>query len=473
MQIPDIKFGTDGWRGVVADDFTFDNVALVGSAIRTYLEETGQGDNPLLIGYDRRFAAERLAAHLATHIAKLGQPVVKVAEPSPTPVVAFGVKHLQAAGAIMLTASHNPYYYQGLKFIPYFAGPAMPDTTDRITALIQQQAAGFEPPALCLTFNGERAALKEAYFESLSSLVNAPSLPSSGWRVMFNAMHGLGVGFLDEYLRRAGMDVVTINGQRDVYFGDSLPDPSPQNLAPLVGRMAEQNCDIMLATDGDADRFGIMDREGHYFSANHALPLLADFLIRYKKQSGDLVRTVSTSHLLDSVAREHNLKLVETSVGFKFIGDYLRRGGLIGGEESGGVSISGHVPEKDGILASLLMLELAATTGDDFQTLYASLMQRLGPRAFVRIDQELPAKDKDKLLAALKQLEEPKFAGKKIASRNLIDGVQFEFEDGSWVLMRGSGTEPLVRIYIEVTTPDSLPRFKTQILEAVKAILAH
>ena len=241
MEIPEIKFGTDGWRGVVADDFTFDNMALVGSAIRLYLQETGRGDQPLLIGYDRRFAAERLAAHLATHLKNLGQPVVKVAEPSPTPVVAYGVLHLKLAGAIMLTASHNPYYYQGLKFIPYFAGPAMPETTDRITALIHELAPEFTAPPLYLTFSGERVPLKEPYFAHLERLVNTASLSSSGWRVMYNAMHGLGAGFLDGFLKRAGIDVVTINAERDVYFGDSLPDPSPQNLIPMAPRLGEQH----------------------------------------------------------------------------------------------------------------------------------------------------------------------------------------------------------------------------------------
>jgi phosphomannomutase len=374
------------------------------------------------------------------------------------------------AGAIMLTASHNPFYYQGLKFIPYFAGPAMPETTDRITALIHELAPAFTPPPLCLTFSGERMQLKEPYFKHLARLVNTASLSSSGWRVMYNAMHGLGAGFLDGFLKRADIEVVTINSERDVYFGDSLPDPSPQNLVPLASRVAAEKCDVLIGTDGDADRFGIIDAEGRYFGANQALPMLADFLVRYKHMRGDLVRAISTSHLLDSVAAENGLKLVETPVGFKYVGDYLRHGGLIGGEESGGISIQGHVPEKDGILASLLMLELAATTGDDFHTLYTELMRRLGPRAFVRVDQELQDAEKARLLAALKTFDEPKFAGKTIASRSTLDGLKLMFDDGGWVLMRASGTEPVVRIYIEVTNPEGLNKFKAQVLEAVKGL---
>ena len=226
---------------------------------------------------------------------------------------------------------------------------------------------------------------------------------------------------------------------------------------------------MLLATDGDADRFGLVDAAGRYFGANHALPLLADYLVRYKHLTGNLVRTICTSHLLDDVAKEHGLPLVETCVGFKYVGECMRHGALIGGEESGGLSIQGHVPEKDGILAALLMLELAATTGDDWHTLLKAMHKRLGPRAYVRVDEEMPQERKERLLAALHSYDGAKFAGRKIASRNDMDGVQFSFEDGSWMLMRASGTEPLVRVYIETSTPDALARLKASALEEIKA----
>lgn len=470
MQAPNIKFGTDGWRGIIADDFTFDNVALVGSAIRLYLEESGFGERALLIGYDRRFAAESYAAHLANHLVGLGQRVILMHEACPTPLVAFSVLHLQAAGAVMLTASHNPYYYQGLKFIPHFAGPAMPSTTDRITALINELVPGFTPPPLRLQWQGERVNLKDAYFEHIDSLVNTHSLTSGGWTVLYNPMHGVGANYLDDYLKHAGVPCITINAERDVYFGDCLPDPSPKNLQPLAPKLAELDCKILLATDGDSDRFGLVDTEGRYFGANQALPLLADYLIRYKHMTGDLIRTVSTSHMLDAVAKEHGLKLVETAVGFKYVGEAMQHGGLIGGEESGGLSIQGHVPEKDGILASLLMLEMAATSGDDWHTLLRNLQKRLGARAYVRIDEELSEERKQRLMAGIKAWPDSKFAGKRIDSRNAIDGMKFIFDDGSWVLMRPSGTEPLVRVYIETTAPEMMPKFTATVLEAVKEL---
>jgi phosphomannomutase len=470
MATPQIRFGTDGWRGVVAADFTYDNVALVGTAIEHYLRESDQAGAPLLIGYDRRFAAEAYAAHLATHLKALGRDVAVCAGPVPTPVVAFGVMHLRAAGAIQLTASHNPHYYQGLKFIPHFAGPAMPEATDRVTDLIAELAPSFAPPTLTTAWDGERVELRDPYFEHLDTIVNADCLASGGWRVLYNPMHGVGAGYLDAYLERAGLDVVTIAGERDVYFGGGMPDPSPANLTPLSSRLIEDNCDILIGTDGDADRFGIVDPKGSYFGANQALPLLADYLIRYKHLTGELVRTVATSHLLDDVAREHGLDLLETAVGFKYVGERLRRGALIGGEESGGISIQGHIPEKDAILTSILMLELAATTGDSFDELLAEMHGRLGPREYVRIDLKMTGDQKQQLLIALAAHEKPDFAGKPIQSRVTTDGFKFLLEDGSWAMVRVSGTEPVVRVYIETTRPVTLARFRRQVLAEVESL---
>jgi phosphomannomutase len=472
MQTPQIKFGTDGWRGIIADDFIFDNVALVGSAIQSYLQETGKGSQPLLIGYDRRFAAEAYAAHLANHLAAQGQAVIVHEGDCPTPVTAFGVVHLEAAGAVMLTASHNPHYYQGLKFIPWFGGPAMPETTDRVTALIQEIAGGFTPPQLNTEWRGERIALKQAYFEHLDSIVNVNSLGANRFGVLYNPMHGVGAGYLDAYLQRAEVRVVTINAGRDVYFGGGLPDPSPGNLVPLAAKLAENKCGVLIGTDGDSDRFGIVDSEGKYFGANQALPLLADYLVRFKQLSGDLVRTVSTSTLLDGIAAEHKLKLIETPVGFKYVGDELRKGALIGGEESGGISMRGHIPEKDGILSSVLMLELAATTGETFDDLYNELQHRLGPRSYVRIDEEIHDAEKKKLLAELLSYAKDSFAGRKIVARNTVDGVKFTFDHGAWMLVRASGTEPLIRVYLECPQKDNLGKFKQQVLSELKQLSA-
>jgi phosphomannomutase len=470
MRTTDIKFGTDGWRGILADEFTFDNVALVGSAIVQYLRETGHSDSPLLLGYDRRFSAEAQAAHLGNHLLGLGQVVVLANEAWPTPVTAFGVQHLKAAGAIMLTASHNPHYYQGLKFIPWFAGPAMPATTDRVTQIIQELAPAFNPPRLNTEWAGETVALKDAYFSHLDDLVNINSLSSVRGRVLYSPMHGVGANYFDAYLRRASCPVMSVNTSRDVYFGGMLPDPSKENLAPLAAQLTELDCALLIGTDGDADRFGIYDAAGRYFGANHALPLLADYLIRYRGKRGRLIRTVSTSHLLDAIAAQHGLELVETAVGFKYVGDELLRGGLIGGEESGGISVQGHVPEKDGILSSLLLLELLATSGESLHELYESLQSSCGRVEYVRVDQHLDSERKQRLLDRLREYAQTSFAGLKITSRSMLDGVQFTFENGSWMLVRASGTEPIIRIYLETIGSVSLAKFRKSVLAELDSL---
>lgn len=456
MHSTEIKFGTDGWRGHIADDFTFDNVALVGSAIRQYLQETERGSAPLLIGYDRRFAAEAYAAHLGTHMAGLGQPVVLTPSAQPTPLLAFGVQHMKAAGAIMLTASHNPYHYQGLKFIPWFAGPAMPDTTDRITELVRELQPDFLPPRLVLEWRGDCVDLTEPYFAHLDTLVNNSALATSTLKVLFTSMHGCGAGYFDGYLRRCGVDVETRAAERDVYFGGRLPDPSEANLLPLAAHAESERFSLVIGTDGDADRFGILDPSGTYFGANQALPLLADYLIREHGQSGSLVRTVATSHVLDGVARLHGQPLIETAVGFKYVGDEMRKGALIGGEESGGLSIRGHVPEKDGILAALLMLEMLAVSGRSLPALLEDLYSRVGPRFYRRVDAHLSDVQKKKLLTTLKDWQADVFDGRLIRERNLVDGVKFVFADGDWVMFRASGTEPLVRMYVECGSAEAL-----------------
>jgi phosphomannomutase len=465
-----ISFGTDGWRSYLAGEFTFDNVALVGSAIVRYLDEEGLGGKPLLVGYDRRFAAELLGAHIATAMAAQGQPVLLFESALPTPAVAYAVKHFDAAGAVMLTASHNPYYFQGLKFIPFFAGPAMPETTDRITALIRDLGPQFTPPPLALQWNGEFVSIKEEYFAALDTIVNEEIFHGTNLKVLYTAMHGCGAGWLDEFLRRAGVEVESIATERDPYFGGRLPDPSPANLTPLAQRARSGGYNLVAGTDGDADRFGLVDPEGNYFSANHALPMLADYLVQAKGRRGAIVRTVATSELVDGVAKAHGLELIETKVGFKYIGDELRKGALIGAEESGGISIQGHVPEKDGILATLLMLEMMADTGTPLNELMRQTMDRFGHRAYTRVDLVMSDEAKARLMEALRGAGFDQLAGHRIAGKKTIDGVKLSFEDGCWAMIRPSGTEPVVRVYMEALTEDELEGMAEVIVNEIEVL---
>lgn len=475
MQAGNIKFGTDGWRGLIAADFTYDNAALATAAIREYLVETGKGGQPLLIGYDRRFSAEHYAAHLANLLCGLGQPVIVSDGHCPTPAIAVAVRHFEAAGAIMLTASHNPYPYQGLKFIPWFAGPALPETTDRITALIASLAPNFTPPTLQMEWKGEKRSFAEPYFAALDRLVATERLAGAHihdqeLRPFYAAMHGAGAGFLDAYLTRIGCPFAAAQLARDVYFGGSLPDPSEANLMRFLPDAAAAQCLALAGTDGDADRFGLLDLEGRYFGANQALPLLAEYLAQQRGLTGPVVRTVATSHLLDGVAELYGLPLIETAVGFKYVGDELRKGALIGGEESGGLSIQGHVPEKDGILACLLMLELAAERGASWEELLQDQYQRFGARGYRRMDEHIDNPRKTRLLEAMQGFDGPNFGGRQVSGRNSVDGIKLLFADGSWVMLRASGTEPVVRIYVEVTDPATLDQSCSELRSSILAL---
>lgn len=446
-----ISFGTDGWRGIISFDFTFPRAVIVAEAVRRYLAETGYGDKAVLIGYDNRFLAQEFAANTANYLSRAGQPVSVFSAPVPTPVCAFGVEYLHAAGALMFTASHNPFYYLGIKFIPHFAGPAEADTTQRITEIIREiEASGMDIPPLDTVWNGNKLDLRDEYFARLNSFVDAPSLRKLESKLLYAAFHGVGAGWVDRYLGDNGVGVETVFADRDVLFGGSLPDPSPANLEAVRRQVDAGAYSLLLATDGDADRFGVMTPDGAYFGCNQILPMLADFLLTVKGKRGRLVRTVATSHVLDRVAKAHGVELTETPVGFKYVGRELREGALIGGEESGGLSIAGHVPEKDAILSIMLLLDSLAVSGKSLTTAWEAFKEKYGDSCFARIDLEIEGEHRASLINDVKSsLGASSFLGREIASSSSLDGTKFIFGDGSWVLFRPSGTESVVRIYIE------------------------
>lgn len=456
VHVRPISFGTDGWRGIISFDFTFPRSVIVAEAVRRYLAETGYGDKPVLIGYDNRFLAWEFAANTANYLVSAGQPVAVFSSPVPTPVCAFGVMKRQAAGALMFTASHNPFYYLGIKFIPHFAGPAEAKTTERITAIIREIEGGdFTPPPLATSWKGETLDMRAEYYAHLDTIVNAATLSKVSGKLLYAAFHGVGAGWIDDYLRINNVDVKTVFAGRDVLFGGSLPDPSPSNLEALRHSISPDEYSLIFATDGDSDRFGMMAPDGTYFGCNQVLPMLADFLLSSKGKKGRLVRTVATSHILDRVAAAHGVSLTETPVGFKYVGRELRDGALIGGEESGGLSIAGHVPEKDAILSILLLLDLLATSGVTLTDAWRQFARKYGQSCFERIDLEIEGDARARLIADVKaQISAPDFLQREVVASSTLDGSKFIFKDGSWVLFRPSGTESVVRIYLEA--PDQL-----------------
>jgi len=460
-----IRFGTDGWRGIIGFDFTFPRTVLVTEAVRRYLQERKLTDRPFVIGYDMRFLAEEFAANAANYLASLGMTVKLFAAPVPTPVCAFAVKRERAAGALMFTASHNPYYYLGIKFIPEYAGPAESDITDRIGQIILElEHEGFVAPELDYRWKGERYSAMEAYFEHLDTIVNTAVFARFPFRLLYAPLFGCGQGWLGGFLRRSGIEVTRVLAGRDVLFGGLQPDPSPGNLAPLAQKLREDNLDLAVATDGDADRFGMLTPEGRYFGANQVLPLLAEHLVTTRGLEGAFVRTLPTSHLLDDVAAAHQVPLVETPVGFKYVGLELRQGALIGGEESGGISVRMHVPEKDGILAVLLTLEVMATAGESLPSLWTGISERYHPYTYERIDVAVSEEQKMAMVDAAAGMEgEPRIFGREVARRSHVDGYKFVFADGDWVMFRASGTESVVRVYFESPHPDSFKKLRKEV----------
>lgn len=462
-----IRFGTDGWRAVVADEFTMENVRLVAQAIASYTLESGQQEQPILVGHDTRFLGRRFAEEAVKVFAANGLTTYLVNEAAPTPAVAFGVRHFAASGAVMITASHNPPEYNGIKYIPDYAGPATPAITARLEEWIARIAASREVRVCSLQEAAEQKrlqviVLRPHYEAHLRRMVNLDVLKRSALRVVVDAMHGAGIGYVSGLLREAGVQTVGIRENLDPSFGGDLPEPTDQHLSLLKQEVVKRQASMGLANDGDADRFGLVDETGRYIPPNDVLVLLTYHLVKNRKLSGRIVRTVATTHLLDRVAAEYGLEVVETPVGFKYIGAHMLKGDvLIGGEESGGASILGHIPEKDGVLINLLLAELCAWEGRQIGQILRDVHERFGQLCHTRLD--VPLAQKTTRLQQLIASPPQQIGPFPVQGSQELDGKKLLLAGGHWVLIRPSGTEPLVRIYCEATSQQALE----QIREAV------
>jgi alpha-D-glucose phosphate-specific phosphoglucomutase len=459
-----ISFGTSGWRGIFCEDFTFENVKIVTQAIADHLRAGGSAERGVVVGHDSRFMGEKFARETARVLAGSGIPSFLCDRDTPTPVIAFEIIRRRAAGGINFTASHNPPEYNGLKFSPESGGPALPETTrdieDRANAMLGELCyREMALDAACRAGLVEVIDPREAYFARLRGLIDFAAIARSGMTLAVNPMYGTGRGYLDTLLREAGVQVVALNDHRDPYFGGLPPEPSAAHINDFIN-LVRGRADIRLglATDGDADRYGIVDQDGTFIEPNYILALLYDYLVRVKGKNGDIARSVATSHFVDAVARHHGLQVLETPVGFKFIGDYISRDKiLIGGEESAGLTVRGHVPDKDGILACLLVAEMVAMEEKSLGELLADLYRRVGEfhtrRENIHLSPEL-----EEGYGAKVANPPAEIAGKKVEKVITIDGVKLLFRDGSWVLFRKSGTEPVVRVYAEAGSTSELER---------------
>jgi len=453
-----IKFGTSGWRAIIAEDFTFANVRIAAEAIGRWVKRRRR-EPTLLVGYDTRFASEHFALESARVLSSQNIRVKLCSQAVPTPAVAFTIVNDHLDGAINITASHNPGEYNGLKFSTSDGAPALPEVTQEIEKEIEGlQAAGWkleQPPNDALI---ETVDIRPSYLRDLATKVDLTKIRSANLRIGYDALHGSGAGCLDTVLRDHGIAVVALHTNRDVYFGGHHPEPAADQLAELKDVMQRENLRIGLATDGDADRFGVLDEGGDFIYPNELIAMLVDYLVESRGWRGGVARTVATTHLIDRVAAAHGLEVLETPVGFKYIGEYIKEGKIIlGGEESAGLSIRGHAPEKDGILACLLIAEMTAARGRPLKTQLSQLFSRVGEvynrRLNIRLDPKISARLKEKIASPTTE-----FHGRRVAREDRTDGLKLIFDDGSWVLMRPSGTEPVVRYYAESTSPADLNR---------------
>ncbi len=444
-----IKFGTSGWRAIIGKDFTFANVENVTNSICRYLKTNNANvDQPLIIGHDSRFMGEKFAEFAGEIAASQGFKVLLCMGPTPTPTISFAIREQKALGALNFTASHNPPEYQGIKFSTSDGAPALPEVTTAIETLIVEGGG----PSVAETGSVDEFDPKAAYFDDLRGKINLEAIANGKPAVAFDALWGTGRGYLDTILREHGVSVETIHDWRDVLFGGRSPEPAADHLEELRQAVTSNRLTLGLATDGDADRFGIMDSDGTYIEPNKIVALLADYLIESRGWTQGVARSVATSHLVDRVAKDRGIELFETPVGFKFIGELINEDKIVlGGEESAGLSIKGHYPEKDGILACLLALEAVvvrgASLGEQLEELYGRVGKLESGRIGVRLTDEVAAKLKEKL-----ERSPAEIAGRKVREINRLDGVKFLFGSDAWMLMRPSGTEPMVRIYAEAET---------------------
>lgn len=462
MAVEKIKFGTSGWRGVIADDFTVARVRVVTQAIADHIIAQGMKDKGMIVAYDTRFMSERFAEEAVRVLAANDIHVYHSNRDVPTPAVSFEIIRKKAAGGINFTASHNPPQYNGLKFSPAWGGPALPETTKdietRANALLEKNCAA-PLPLVDAKEKGivEEVDFRKAYLDDLRKKIDFDTIRKAKMKVACDLLYGTGRDYLDTVLRDAGCVVTSIHGHRDTMFGGHAPEPSEENLAELSTLMQKGKFDIGLAVDGDADRFGVLDTDGAYINPNQVLALVLDYLCRTRGWKGGAARSIATSHLIDAVAKMHGIEVYETGVGFKYIGDLLVQGKIIfGGEESAGMTIKDHVPEKDGIIACLLVAEMVAhekkSIADMLKRLYKEVGTILNERVNIRLTEANRAQVQARLSQPLTELGGLRVKGKKTTA----DGTKYMLEDDSWVLMRASGTEPVVRVYVESSSGEKI-----------------
>jgi phosphomannomutase len=459
-----IRFGTDGWRGVIAQDFTFDNVRACAQAVADYLKDAGLDGRGLVVGYDNRFASEDFAATASEVLAGNGIKAFLCSRATPTPVVSHGVVAGHRGGAIIITASHNPALWNGFKFKSELGASAPPQVTSGLEKRIAEVIAGggIKHLPLAQAQNQglvEMVDLAPAYLDHIARLLDVSQIRQAGLKVALDSMYGVGAGYIDSILGGGPTRIIEIHKERNPLFPGLQPEPIAPNLSGLAATIRETGSDVGLATDGDADRLGVMDEEGNFLTPLQVFALLALYLLEVRGERGPLVKTITSSTMLYRLGELFSVPVHETPIGFKYVAPAMMSlNALMGGEESGGYGFRDHVPERDGILAGIYLLDLMVSLGKKPSELVEYLYSRVGPHYYHRLDVEIPQEQHQKVIDRIAHHTPAHLVGTPVARLDTQDGFRFILDDGSWLLIRFSGTEPLARIYAESHSPEQVEK---------------
>lgn len=462
-----IHFGTDGWRAVISDTFTFSNLRMVAQAIADavaseHWDKSGNGGKApdpklIVVGFDTRFLSDRYAGEVARVLSANGYTVLLTQSDAPTPAISYAVKHHSAIAALVITASHNAPRYNGVKLKAAFGGSALPEQCRRVEVYINDNEQRSRGPNL-MDFHQARdmGLIKKfnplpPYFEHLRTLIDMDVIADKPQRVVVDSMYGSGRGVIKAFLQGSGCEVTEIRNEMNPGFGGAHPEPIAKHLDPLVSAISSGMGNFGICTDGDADRIGAMDGRGNFVDPHKIMALTLKYLVEKRGMSGAVVRTVSTTRMVDRLAKRYGLTLHETPVGFNHIADYMMREDvLIGGEESGGISFKGHIPEGDGIAMGLLLIEMVTAAKKSLHVMVEELLEDVGPAFYERRDLRLSRPvPKAEMVEVLTKQAPAKIGGEKVDEVNTRDGIKYILSDDSWLLIRPSGTEPVLRVYAE------------------------